>query len=337
MKFARVVMVISAFCGGAHAFAADAPPMWAWGVTAPVDTTPVSPAPVGQPAVPDLDKTKAYSIPGSKFQFTASQIFDRHAPADWFPEDHPEMPEIVAKGRADSNPPIWACAYCHLPNGRGGPESANLTGQSYEYFVQQMYNFKNGLRLSSDPRKANTRLMIQFAEAMTHEDIVSAARYFASIPPMPWVKVIESDTAPKTVARGGVYLTLEGAEAGTEPLGDRIVETPLGTEDFEIKRNPRTRFVAYVPKGSVKRGENLVRTGGGKIAPCTECHGRDLRGAGATPALAGRSPSYLVRQMYDIQHRRRDGLMSLQMTTLLVDLNNDDFLIAAAYLATLQP
>jgi cytochrome c553 len=337
MKFASVLALLSAVWGCAHAFGAEPPPLWAWGETAPADSNTLAAEPAGQPPEPQLDNTKLYDIPGSKFRFTAAQINDPYAPADWFPEDHPEMPDIVAKGRASASPPIWACAFCHLPNGKGRPENANLTGQSYEYLVQQMYNFKNRLRTSSDPRKTNTQLMAGFAEAMSHEDIVSAARYFASIPATPRVKVVESDTAPKTVARGGVFLALEGADAGTEPLGNRIVETPISNKDFEVTRNPRSGFIAYVPKGSIARGENLVRYGGGKVAPCTECHGQDLRGIGATPALAGRSPSYLVRQMYDMQHRKRDGLMSMQMATLLINLNNNDLLFAAAYLASLEP
>ena len=339
-KIAGTVFMLLTVWGSAPGLGAEAPPMWAWGVTtpAPPPTYPAPPTvPLDRPPAPKLDDTTLHSIPGSKFQFTEAEIASRHAPADWFPGDHPAMPEIVAKGRESAKPPIWACAFCHMPNGKGRPENANLTGLSYEYFVQQMYDFKNGRRKSSDSRKANTQLMIEFAEAMTHEEIVAAARYFTSIPATPWVKVIESDTAPKTVARGGVYLTLTGEEAGTEPLDNRIVETPISAPDFEVKRNPRSGFIAYVPKGSIERGENLVRTGGGKVTPCTECHGRDLRGLGPAPPLAGRSPSYLVRQLYDLKHNNRDGFLSMQMSTMLGNLTDDDFMFAAAYLASLKP
>jgi cytochrome c553 len=64
--------------------------------------------------------------------------------------------------------------------------------------------------------------------------------------------------------------------------------------------------------GSIKRGEELITTGGGKTLACAACHGPDLKGmtlpeVGAMPGLAGRSPSYLVRQMFDIKTGQRHG------------------------------
>jgi cytochrome c553 len=47
-----------------------------------------------------------------------------------------------------------------------------------------------------------------------------------------------------------------------------------------------------VPRGSIARGKALV-TSGEKTAPCSSCHGSDLRGSGDIPPLIGRSPSYL--------------------------------------------
>ncbi len=320
----------------------EGPPMWAWGVTTPAPPpgtappaaapAPAAPAAAAKPADPTL-----LSVPGSKHQFTAAQITARFAPADWFPEDHPPMSPIVAHGNDKATPQVWACGFCHMPNGKGRPENANLAGLPHSYIVQQLYDFKTGLRKSSDPRKANTQLMIDFAKGMTKEEIFEAARYFSALPSTPWVKVIESDTAPKTVARGGIYLTLEGKDAGTEPLGDRIVETPISTHDFEVTRNPRSGFIAYVPKGSIKKGEDIVRTGATKTTPCTECHGLDLRGTDKFPPLAGRSPSYTVRQLYDMQSKNRAGIGSIEMEPVLVGLTNEDFLNIAAYLASLEP
>ena len=338
-RFVSVGVGIFCILRSAYALADEAPPMWAWAATTQApkpsySATPQSPA--EQPPAPQLDNTKQLSVPDSKFHFTEAQISSRHAPADWFPEDHPAMPELVAKGRETSKPPVWACAACHLPNGKGRPESAMLAGLPYEYIVQQLYDFKNDLRESSDKRKIDAQLMTGFAKAMSHEDIKNVATYFSSMPSTPWVKVIESNTAPKITARDGAYIPLTGAEAGTEPLGNRIVEVPVSTEDFE-KHSPRSGFVAYVPIGSLEKGENLARTGAGKITPCTVCHGDDLRGIGAAPPLAGRSPSYMARQMYDMQHRKRAGLFGLQMASVLADLSNDDMMVAAAYAASLQP
>jgi cytochrome c553 len=133
----------------------------------------------------------------------------------------------------------------------------------------------------------------------------------------------------------------EGADAGVEPIGERIIETPERTHDTEFLRNPRSGFIAYVPPGSLKKGESLVMNGvtggGGKVTACTVCHGSDLRGLGPVPTLAGRSPSYTARQLYDMQRGNRNGLWTPLMAPLLADLGPDDLLTAAAYLASLRP
>src|SRR5262249_20874321 len=208
--------------------------------------------------------------------FTRAQIANRYSPADWFPEDHPAMPDVVAKGKEKAQPTVFACGLCHYPNGKGRPENANVTGLSYEYIVQQLIDFRAGHRKTSDPRKGNTGLMSSFAKSMSDEEIVTAARYFTSIPATPWIKVVEAENVPKTRPQGGMFLTLEGNDAGTEAIGNRIIETPVSAHDTEFLRNPRSSFVAYVPPGSVKKGEALAVNGttgnGGKITACTSCH-----------------------------------------------------------------
>ena len=67
-------------------------------------------------------------------------------------------------------------------------------------------------------------------------------------------------------------------------------------------RDGTSGFVAYVPVGSIAAGEALVKTGGnGRTQACGVCHGPDLKGLGPVPPLAGRSPSYTVRQLFDFQ------------------------------------
>lgn len=312
----------------------DAPPPWAYGFTTPAapGTKPPPPNPPQQ-----QDNTVLYSIPGSKLSFTRAQIANRYGPADWFPEDHPVMPEIVAKGRQAAQPTIYACSLCHYPNGKGRPENANITGLSYEYFVQQLMDFRNGARKTSDPRKGNTATMASFTKSLTDDEIRDAAKYFTAIPASPWIKVVESAEVPKTRPRGGIFLTLEGADAGTEPIGERIIETPVSTRDTEILRNSRSGFIAYVPPGSLKKGETLVTTGDGKTTACTVCHGADLKGLGPVPTLAGRSPSYIGRQLYDMQHGHRTGLWTPLMAPVVSKLTEEDILNAAAYLASLTP
>jgi cytochrome c553 len=317
-----IVVLALVFAAGIPA-ATDAPPAWAYG-------TPPTPPPPAQPA-PDDGSLKRLS--GSTQQFTLTQIRDAFGPADWYPGDHPAMPDVVAHGR---KPDVRACSLCHYPNGKGRPENAPVAGYPTTYFIQQMMDFKNGLRKSSDPKKANTNLMIGFAKSMTDDEIKQAAEYFGSMKWTPWIKVEETKMVPKTRLAGGMFLKLEGNEK--EPLGDRIIETPDNAEATEMLRDCRSGFTAYVPPGSIKKGEALVTTGGGgKTTKCGACHGPDLKGLGPVPGIAGRSPSYIVRQMYDMQHGSRNGTWTQLMKPVVAKLTDDDMLAIAAYTASRMP
>ena len=151
----------------------------------------------------------------------------------------------------------------------------------------------------------------------------------------PWVKVVETDTVEKMESRGGIWVPIEGAGAGKEPIGVRIMETPVNPEQTEILRNPRSGFIAYAPKGSIKKGEGLVKTGGnGRTVECGVCHGADLMGLGPVPGIAGRSPSYLVRQMYDMQVNARKGEWTQLMMPVVAKLTDEDFVNIAAYVSS---
>jgi cytochrome c553 len=319
-----VVCVVSLFAA-AVLRAAD-PPAWAYAI-------PPAPAPgaaAGQPAPVDPAPRQ---LPGSTLTFPVAQIRDAFGPADWFPGDHPTMPEVVAKGR---RPDVRACALCHYPNGKGRPENAGVSGLPVAYFIQQMQDFRNDVRKSAEPRKANTTVMIAIAKGMTEEEIKASAEYFGAMKWTPWIRVVETSTVPKTRIQGGMYLRLEGKE--TEPLGMRIIETPENVEHTEVLRDPRSGFIAYVPPGSVKKGEALVTTGGnGKTVQCGVCHGADLKGLGPVPGIAGRSPSYMVRQMYDMQAGARRGPWSDLMKGVVAKLNDEDFVSIAAYLSSRMP
>ena len=272
------------------------PSPWAYGFATPpgpAGANPPAPAapPAGQgaAAAPAPDTTQ-HKLAGSTASFTVAQIRDQYGPADWFPSDHPSMPEIVAHGRRDQQ--IAACSLCHYPNGKGRPENAGVSGLPVSYFIQTMMDFKNDMRKSADTRKANTGRMIAFAKAMTDDEIKAAATYFGSMKWTPWIRVVEAETVPKTRIAGGMFLVLEGAEAGKEPIGQRIIEAPEKTEETETLRNARSGFVAYVPPGSIKKGQALVTSGGGKTTQCAVCHGANLEGLGPVPGL-------------DHPHRRR--------------------------------
>ena len=295
------------------------------------------------PRVPGTpDDGKPISLPGASKAFTRTEIMGinpqraPNGPADWYPEDHPPMPAIVAKG--DVQPGgrgILACSLCHYPNGKGRSENAPVAGQPKEYIVATLRDMASGTRDNAEPRKANTKNMYRYAKAMTGQEMEQAAAYFAAIPWTPWITVKESKTAPKTVNSGGLFLTVTGADAGWEPLGHRIVETPVNAEATEVVRDPHSGFLAYVPPGSVSRGRRLVAMGAHGTAPCATCHGADLGGVGVVPAIASRSPSYMARQLNDYRRGARHGLMAPLMLPVAKSLTDDDIIDITAYLASI--
>jgi cytochrome c553 len=325
--FLAAVVVAPSLRGQDQAKQAPRPLAWAYGAIDP------------QPPQPLPDDPKLYHIPGSNQGFTLKQLKDTGNPVDWFPEDHPPMPTIVAHRRSPGvNPWIGSCGLCHYPNGRGRPENAGVAGLPAGYILEQLEDFKNGARKTADPAKRNTATMAGNAAGITPEEAKAAAEYFASIKMPQWITVKETETVPKSRIVGGFYAPLEGAEAGTEPIGNRILEMPVDFEQTEEYRNPHSGWIAYVPMGSIKKGEELVVKGGrGKTVACAACHGEDLRGNGNFPPLAGRSPSYLARQLYDIQKFTRNGPGTQLMRPVVQNLTEDDILNITAYLVSLKP
>jgi cytochrome c553 len=299
------------------------PPIWAYPVV-PQGTPPAAPPP------PDDGSPKR--LPGTSVTLTLKQVRDFGNVPDWHPDDHPPMPDIVAHGR----PPEvrFDCGYCHYPNGRGRPENASVAGLSAAYIIQQMADFKNGVRKSSEPRMGPPALMAQLSKNVSDADVKAAAEYFASLKWTQWIKVTEASTVPKTRIAGGMFIPVEGG--GTEPLGKRILEMPEDRERTEL-RDSQSPFVAYVPVGSIKKGETLAKSGGGKTVQCSICHGPDLKGLGPVPGIAGRSPSYTARQLYDMQHGARNGVWTDLMKPVVAKLTDDDVISLAAYTASLVP
>jgi cytochrome c553 len=197
------------------------------------------------------------------------------------------------------------------------------------YFARQMADYKSGARTGSGS-------MTTIAKAITDDEIRSAADYFASLKARPWIKVVETDTVPKTfVGPGNKRLRLP--DGGTEPIGQRIIEIPEN-EEVVLNRDPRLGFIAFVPKGSVAKGEELVKTGGnGKTVACAICHGQTLHGLGEVPPIAGRQANYIVRQLFMMQDGSRAGSWAVLMQQVVEKLSVDDMLNIAAYTASQEP
>jgi cytochrome c553 len=326
----------------AEAQQAEGPaPIWAWaystqpkpGDTPRAQTNPVRKVLPGEDADELLAK---HTVENSSASYSRLEVRDGHDVIDWFPGDHPPMPDIIRHGPAATMAERGrGCGSCHLPNGKGRPENAPPAGQPVEYTIQQLRDMAAGLRYSSDPRKPNSPTMNKLAAAMTDEEMVEAAEYFAAIPWTHWMNVVETDTIPAMrVEEGNMFITV-GKEP-TEPLNGRIVETPIDEHESNYLRNPRSAWNVYVPVGSLARGRELVSTGGGKTIQCGICHGQDLMGLGNVPGIAGRSPSYMMRQLYDIQVGTRNGSNAALMKPVVANLSNDEMRDIVAYLASIE-
>ncbi len=265
-------------------------------------------------------------VPGSSKTYTPVQIDDLFNPPDWLPEEHGPLPSIIAHGVPGM---AQACGSCHLMSGLGHPESANLAGLNAKYIMREMADFKSGAR--RDAARMN-----QISGAVPDEGSRIAAQWFAELKPKPWVKVVEADTVPKTYVNK-TRMRLPLPSGGTEPIGNRIIEVP---EDpaRATSRDPHSGFIAYVPRGSVARGEALVKTGGsGKSIQCAICHGDSLAGLGELPRIIGVSPLYIARQLYGFQMGTRNGSLDVLMKGVVAHLSDDDIMAISAYLASRNP
>jgi len=325
-------------------------PLWAYGFD-----RPPAPGEKAQPQNPpnrnlrpneDPDEqTKLRHLEGSNAEYSLVDIRDGQNVIDWFPDDHPPLPNVVAHGPGRLGKATRGCGSCHLPNGKGRPENAGIAGLPTAYFMRQIQDFRSGRRRSADPRKPNTNTMIELAKSLTDDELKQAAEYFGSMRWTPWIRVVETDFVPKTRIAGNLFLPLE--QAKTEPIGGRIIEMPQDEEQAELYRNPHSGFIAYVPAGSIDKGKDLVTTGGarivgnefirGKTTPCITCHGPDLMGVAEIPPIAGRSPSYMVRQMWDMQQGTRNSEAAQLMKLVMANLTPEDMVAIAAYVASRPP
>lgn len=169
--------------------------------------------------------------------------------------------------------------------------------------------------------------MIHTAQQATPEEVEAGVDYFASMKPVKWIRVVETNRVP--VTKVGALMMVVADAKQTEPIGDRVIEVPEDLEQTEL-RNPHSGFVAYVPAGSLKKGKTLTRT-------CVACHGKDLRGVGDVPSIAGRSPSQMTRQLIDFQTGARNGTHAAMMKPVVQNMTLSQMVAITGYLASLRP
>ena len=286
--------------------------------------------PAGLPPVDNVVKKQAT---GTKtgLMLTQAEINNAFGPPDWFPDEHAAMPEAVAHGK---KPDQMACMLCHLPNGGGHPESASVAGLSEKYIVEQMQAFREGSR-----QNVRSPVMQRIAKAISPQDEKDAAAYFAGIKgsSLKWYEAIESKTAPKNQpGEGGIRF--RDKNGGTVDIAPNMIYEMPKDEAGVVNRDQHASFVAYVPMGSIKKGEALATTGaGGKTIQCAICHGEGFKGLGDVPRIAGRSPYYIIRQLKDIQSGARKGSSVALMQPVVKNLSEEDIINLAAYLVSRDP
>ena len=320
-------------------------PAPAGGVPASLDWAYTPPPPAGSPPPPSAlpaDDNIVMKVPGNAKTMPRSRFRGVGEIPDWWPEDHRgQMPDVVKSGREKVGAPGMAvtitaavrpCGLCHLADGSGRPENAPVSSLHPAYFIQQMEDFKNGLRNSADPRKANTKAMASFAKNSTAEEVAAAAEFFAAQPYPRRVKVVESKTAPKVRLQGGMHMAIVGEGAGMEPLGaDQIVEVPDDPLRAEL-RDTRLGWTVYAPPGTLNRGKQVAAK-----YQCTVCHGNNLEGIGPVPPLAGRSPSYTMRQLYDMKVGARRGPWAELMKPLVDRMTLQEMTAVSAFAGSVAP
>ena len=276
---------------------------------------------------PEMDLDVPRTVPGSTRSYTQREIDDDLNPPDWFPDDHPPAPEIVFHAKD----PVKACASCHMASGMGHPQNGHIAGLPVDYIVAQIKEFANGAR------KDSSGFMNKFSAAILNEEARAAAEYFSAMQPLAdWFDVVETDTVERSFV-GVNRLRLRYPDGGAEPLGQRIVMLPKN-DDLATYKDPRSGFIAYVPGGSLARGEELVTTGaGGTTMACNLCHGPDLRGLANVPRIRAADPLYTARSLFDFQSGARSGALSALMKLYVNRLSDEDVIAIAAYLASLDP
>ena len=269
------------------------------------------------------------SVPGSDLLVTQTQIDDPFNPPNWYPDETPPMPTVVSNGR---RPNVRACGQCHMLHGMGHPESSMMAGLPVNYVIQQMQDYKSGARISLY-RRHNSMLLS--ATHATDEEVRAAAEYYAQLEPVKWVTVIEANMVPETYVGPGNMRHAE-PNGGMEPIGQRIIEIPENSHRAE-RRDPHSPFIAYVPPGSLDAGRELATPGQGRTIQCDICHGTDLKGLGDIPGIAGMSPIYMARSLWDIKHGARTGVSTALMLAVVANLTDEDVINLSAYIASLDP
>jgi cytochrome c553 len=274
---------------------------------------------------PKPEPNEIVHVPGSMQGYTRAQLDADDSFPDWFPHDHPPAPRIVMVHAKPGFP--LPCADCHMPNGQGDITSPALAGLPKAYIIEQITAFRQGTR--SAPLE-----MIREAQAINDADLDLASAYFSKLSYKPRMRVIETATVPET--HWVDFVLVPNRSGAREPIGERIIETSTDIVSHVVG-DYHVENVAWVPPGSITHGAMIASKGAGKALPCESCHGPTLRGVGDIPPLAGRSPTYIVRELIRFRLGQRTNPGAAPMRFEASQLTLKDMVDVAAYAASRKP
>jgi cytochrome c553 len=242
----------------------------------------------------------------------------------------PTAPPIVYAGK-----PL-PCMQCHLANGNSRPESADISGLSVNYIMEQVHAYRAEQRVD-----LRTKRMVAASKLATDAELLEAAKYYSAIPRerRQWIKTIVSDEAPKgDFTFGPGSFKYKSADNAMEPLPQgRVVMQAADNELVDARDQNLGSFVQYVRADDLALGERLATTGGGKTLPCATCHGVDFKGQGDVPHLAGRGTLYMIRAMNDIRIGANTNPKAAIMKPVVANLSDREIVALAAYMASREP
>jgi cytochrome c553 len=221
-------------------------------------------------------------------------------------------------------------------NGQGVVGVPDLAGLPATYLFGEIKAFREGSRTSSQSGRLATSVMIRVAKSWPDADLRAAVAYYASLPRRTPIHSVETETAPSMRVERFGWTYVDAKHPQRQALKGAVAEAPESLARV-FMYDPSDRQLVYVAKSTLMRGQSLVATGGGGGQPCSGCHGVNLHGGPLAPPLAGRDPSYLARQLWDIRSGARSGASAGLMRGPAEGLSARDVTAVAAYLASLKP
>ena len=107
----------------------------------------------------------------------------------------------------------------------------------------------------------------------------------------------------------------------------------LSAKYCEVKLPSATLLVALL--AACTDSERLATGARIYAAHCAQCHGANLEGIGPVPALAGRSPSYTMRQLFDMKTGARRGPWAELMKPIVTSMSVQDLTAVTAFAASI--